>query len=520
MGNGILKGHFSRPICGLALLLIAGQAFAQSADVGPGLLDERLVYANDVERSAAAANQATFDSLDTACNPNGQLDGIAAPTGFVRPDNCSELQFFVYLTTRELVHSANALLGEGPTIASLGVTQQGLGTALRWTAAEELAVQGSMATQFSNNQLANLASRLTALRSGARGFTVAGLNSTPESWGRGVLAGLGLNESPGQSDGNGYSRWGGFFNGTAGSGDREATGNENAFDFDNQEFTIGLDYRVRPDLVIGGMVGYSSQTVDFDPNASRVSVVSGNMESEGNSALLFALINGENLYVSASVGSQQIDYELQRDIRYPSFNAALPDSNSRATSTPEATTVTGTFDIGYAWTRGAVTVEPYLGIDYVDVTIDAFEEARSFSLLSGLIDNDGFNLVVAEQTFQSLDTTVGLRFQYTLTPTWGVVSPYVTFEYHRELQDAPRTIQARYAGAGNEAFAFSVATDPFDSDFYLWSVGVSSVIRGGRERRYDGPVSGGVSVYAQYQSVAQLEFFSEQTLSLGIRYEF
>ncbi|MEN7342452.1 MAG: autotransporter outer membrane beta-barrel domain-containing protein [Pseudomonadota bacterium] len=494
-------------------------ALAQSVDPGPGLLDPRLIYASDVERAAAAANQSTFNTLDATCNPGGQLDGVAAPGDALRPEGCSTVQFFVYLTTRELVHSANALLGEGPTAASLDVDQRGLGTALRWTAAEELAVQGSMATQFTNNQLASLAARLSALRSGATGFAVANTYGLPPSWGDSSLAGLAFNDNSSGGQ-NTLSPWGGFLNVAIGTGDKQPTGNENAFDFDNRELTLGIDYRLTSSLVVGAMIGYSDQSIEFVPDANRISVVDGDMESNGNSAFVFGLLNTDRYFVSVSGGRQQLDYTLNRDIRYPSFNPAVAASNSRASSEPQADIVAGTLDAGMTFSRGAVTFEPYLGAEYLDVTIDSFAEDRSVSLLSGLIDTDAFNLVVDEQTFQSLDATLGARLTYAFTPNWGVALPYVSVEYHREFKDQSRSIRARYAGAGDDSFAFVVPTDPFDSDFFVWSVGLSSVIRGARQQRFDDSVSGGISAYLQYQAVEDLEFFDERTISAGLRYEF
>ncbi|MEL7298596.1 MAG: autotransporter outer membrane beta-barrel domain-containing protein, partial [Pseudomonadota bacterium] len=219
-------------------------------------------------------------------------------------------------------------------------------------------------------------------------------------------------------------------------------------------------------------------------------------------------------------GELLLAYTLNRDIRYPSFNPAVESSNSRASSEPEADIIAATLDTGMTFSRGAVTFEPYLGVEYLDVTIDSFAEDRSVSLLSGLIDTDAFNLVVDEQTFQSLDATFGARLTYAFTPKWGVALPYVSVEYHREFKDEPRSIRARYAGAGDDSFAFAVPTDPFDSDFFVWSVGMSSVIRGARQQRYGEAAAGGVSIYLQYQSVEDLEFFDEQTFSAGLRYEF
>ena len=118
-----------------ACLLYAPVTFAQS-DPGEGLGSIPLdAYANDVERRAALANQMTFDTIDPTCNPDGVFDQIANPDPSRAPVGCEGDIFTVYLTIRELVHSANEITGRGPTSASLGLDQTGLGTALRWTAA-------------------------------------------------------------------------------------------------------------------------------------------------------------------------------------------------------------------------------------------------------------------------------------------------------------------------------------------------------------------------------------------------
>src|SRR5690606_8718070 len=122
-----------------------------------------------------------------------------------------ENTFFVYLNARELVHSANELQGQGPTIASLGVDQEGLGTALRWTAAEEVAAQGSMATEFANGQLSPLAARISALRFGAAGFGPAGLYDWLKRSSPMVAQVGGAVDAPADS-GEQYSPWGGFLN--------------------------------------------------------------------------------------------------------------------------------------------------------------------------------------------------------------------------------------------------------------------------------------------------------------------
>jgi hypothetical protein len=51
-------------------------------------------------------------------------------------------------------------------------------------------------------------------------------------------------------------------------------------------------------------------------------------------------------------------------------------------------------------------------------------------------------------------------------------------------------------------------------------VGFSAVIRGGRQRQLNGPVTGGLMGYVQYESIEDLENYEQQVISAGIRYEF
>ena len=211
-------------IGGALLALTSSIAAAQSGNEGPGLTP--LTYANAVETQAAAANQAAFDVLNIACNADGRFDNTPLPEFADAPmgGECTEEAFAIYRTSRELVHTANELQSSGPTISSLGHDLEGLGLALRWTAAEEFAAQGSMATDFANDQLSNLAARMSALRFGARGFTFAAIPVNPGGDTR--VASL---EHPRGGGASGdevveiYSPWGGFINGAFGWGTKEPT---------------------------------------------------------------------------------------------------------------------------------------------------------------------------------------------------------------------------------------------------------------------------------------------------------
>jgi outer membrane autotransporter protein len=512
------------PVLGFATVsLLPFGVAAQTANPGLGLVG--LAYANDVENAAAIANQRVFDALDASCNPNGIFDTVPEPAAPPVGTGCTEDRFFVYENARELVHTANEIRGSGATIASLGQNLEGLGLALRWTAAEELAAQGSMATEFANGQLSNLAARMTALRFGVGGFGITNLYrvnphrdrllaSTEQVPEEGGAAETGARET--------FSRWGGFLNGSFGYGDKEPTPLEDAFDFDGSEITLGVDYRMRSNVVLGGILGFSEQAIDFDEAASRVSVVDGNIDSEGTSVIAFALFQGERLTLSGSIGAQNLDYDVVRNIKYPSFNPNLESANSIANSHPEATVRTTTFNAGYAFGGQRAALEPFFNLEQVDATVDAFAEERSINRLSDNSESKRFDLAISQQNIDSLDATLGLRFQYVVTPRFGVIVPYLSLEAHRELEDDARTITAGYAAIedilGRDEFV--VPTDAPDESYSVASFGASVVLRGGRQRQADGPIAGGLSAFLQFKFVNGLLYYNDTVATGGFRYEF
>ena len=499
-------------------------ALAQTADPGPGLVG--LQYANDIEQAAAIANQQVFDALDASCNPGGVFDTVPEPGAPPVGTACSnEDRFFVYLNARELVHTANEIRGSGATIASLGQDLEGLGLALRWTAAEELAAQGSMATEFSNGQLSNLAARLSALRFGARGFGVVNLYRPDPKRDR-LLASANGEPEPGavadEPAGETYGRWGGFLNGSFGYGSKEPTPLEDAFDFDGSELTLGVDYRLPSSVVLGGIVGLSEQAVDFDEAASAISVVDGNIDAEGTSLIVFALYQGERLNLSGSIGAQSLSYDIARNIKYPSFNPELESANSLANSHPETDVRVATFNFGYAFGSQKFTFEPFVNVEYLDATVDAFAEERSINLLSNDTVSKRFDLSISEQSFDSLDSTLGLRFQYVVTPRFGVIVPYLTLEAHREFADDARTITAGYAAIQDilGTTTFVVPTDAPDEAYSVASTGFSIVLRGGRQREAGGPIVGGLSAFLQFKAIRNLLYYDDNVATGGFRYEF
>ena len=124
-----------------------------------------------------------------------------------------------------------------------------------------------------------------------------------------------------------------------------------------------------------------------------------------------------------------------------------------------------------------------------------------------------FDLQIGDQDIDSLDGSAGLQLQYVFTPGFGVLVPYLSGRYHRELLDDVRRVSALYADAFAQLIQivdadFNVPTDEPDEDYYTAAAGVTVVL------------AGGLMGFVQYMQVLDLDEYSDAVITGGIRYEF
>jgi outer membrane lipase/esterase len=477
---------------------ICGSAAAQDVQGSlVELMNSGRFQFNRLERQAAVANQAAYNALAPVCERQGE-------------SSCTAEQARVYANVRELVQTANEMLGSGATQYSLGLDEEGLGFALRWTAAEEMAAQSSAGSEFANNQLTSLMSRMTALRYGARGFSV--VNVPPGAREDGVIlaqerAPRGGGAAADADSPDDFSRWGGFLDGSFGWGNRDPTEVEDAFDFDGMEVTFGVDYRFTPQLVLGAIAGHTEQEIDFD---SRRSVVDGGIESDGYSLIVYGLHEWNGPYMSASLGWQRLSLDTTRRITYPSFNPDTESTDVTARGSTDSTTFSATFNSGWSLNWRAFGAEPYVRAEYRDMKLHGFGESSVYNTGSQAGRPAGFDMRFGDQHIKSLDTALGFRVQYALTPSFGVIVPYLKAELHWQLEDDPHAVNASYEnmGSATPAVPFDIVGDESDDSFYVAALGLSVVLRGGWQG------------FIQYQTVQSLDLLTNDVITGGVRAEF
>ena len=461
---------------------------------------------DDLERAAARANQSVFNALVGPCS-----QGIGS--------FCSPAVLQIFSEVQELVATAEELNTGTQNPNSLDLDAQGLANALRWTAAEEVSAKSRVATEFANGQSVNVTNRITALRFGATGFQVADSSGlrVPESLDLDDDAALG---PAGAAET--LSKWGGFANTSYGWGDHDPTTFEDAFDYDNLEFTGGVDYRLSPHWVAGLVGGYSQSDLDFDP---RKSVVDGGIDALGFSTGIFGLFSWQDVYLSGFFDYQHMDFDIDRFIMYPSLNPSIPsvDTLTEGDTSSDAFTIAANAGYTYRFGSGAskpFLLEPSARVEYERVTIDGYTEKDRDP-------TETFALRIAEQEFDSVEIALGVRGSVAVSTPIGVVFPYARGEWRFELIADVRTTKSQYGGLGGVVdpasgtlIPFALDSEDVDQGYGTVVAGVQTIVLGGTQRELGGPIAGRLSLFAEYQRVFELSNITNQMVTGGIRYTF
>jgi len=365
------------------------------------------------------------------------------------------------------------------------LTDADLKSALDQIAPGALFSQGSQAMQITNLQLLNLRNRLNVLRTPNASANVGNLNLNVK--GENIpLAMLGQQwlAQGGSAGEEADSRWGVFANGRANVGRKEsADGLDPGFRFENQNFTLGADYRRGDTLVLGGAVGYASSNTTIGRDRGSLDVGAYYLSQYGNWYPLDAL------YVDwvATVG--KADYDAIRNIRYSGFStSAESDTGGKQYSF--------SLSVGSDVAKGPWQLGSYARIDWARATVDAFAETGG----------DGLALDIDEQTTRQDTAVVGAKASRAFSWSRGVVVPGAFIEAAQEFGEDTRDVSASFVAAG--ASQFRVSTRKRDANYFNYGFSLVSVFTEGR------------SAFINIQSVAGWDGRASNAYELGGRFEF
>ena len=409
---------------------------------------------------------ATADAVQTICPQMVALN---------RQELLDPTQQLLLRDCGQLVHTSNAQQGTGTTALSLGLSEAELRDAIQRIAPEETEIMGAGSTDTAQDQLTNLQGRLQVLRTGDLGIPSSGI-----TWSGG-------NQTGGAAGNGDFSRLGLFINGIYGTGEKDATQEEDGFEYDAYGLTAGLDYRFSDQWVAGIAVGLSNSEADLDNNF-------GAIDTDGYSLSAYGTFHSDNFYLEGSLTYGDYEYNGTRNIVYAS-NTAQPAVNQVVNSDTEGDQIAYSLGAGFNNYQGQWNYHLFARFSGIEADIDAYDESGSELAMR-----------VASQSVESFQGVLGGQVYYAISSDAGVIRPYLGLEARFELEDDKRNITAQYLFDPTST-NFTFQTEAGDEDFYLLSAGASFQLKNGNQ------------FYINYDTVLDLDDVDSDTLTFGIRME-
>jgi len=212
-------------------------------------------------------------------------------------------------------------------------------------------------------------------------------------------------------------RWGFFI---TGSGD--STSGYDNYDGSSIGTTVGVDYWLNENLVVGVSVGYSHSESDL--------IHGSEIEADGGKAALYGMYQNGGFFTEGLIGGGYNSYDITR-------TAFLGDAKGDTHGTQFDAYAGMGYDL--AW-RGW-TITPMASLLYTRVGIDGYDEVGSL-----------LPLIIDSQHASSLRSRVGPRIAYTSRLGRARVTPSFSAQWQHEFMDDQLPFDARFANDPGNVF--------------------------------------------------------------------
>lgn len=283
-------------------------------------------------------------------------------------------------------------------------------------------------------------------------------------------------------------RLGVFASGRVATAERDGTDREEGFEAGIEGLTLGADYRLSSDLILGGALGYLTTDLDLLNDG-------GGLDADGYSLTAYGAWMREALYVEGVVGYGSTSFDLRRHVDLPvPFQGA-----TRFVALGETDGTQWMANLGTGWeiATGASSFELFGRASYVDAELDGYRERGG----------GPFDLEIRDQTLDSLLAEAGVSFGYAVSRDWGVLQPVVRAAALHEFGDDSRLVRGSFLGDVQQ-LEFVVPTEEPDRNFFNLGVGVTVTTYRGR------------SFYLFYDTDLARDDLEVGTFTLGARLEF
>jgi outer membrane autotransporter protein len=237
-------------------------------------------------------------------------------------------------------------------------------------------------------------------------------------------------------------RWGFFANGNAVFAEQGSTAELQKSDYVTAAITLGADYRLTENFVVGAFGGYSYTDANTDAQGSNTEVDTGLIG-------IYSTYYSGPWFLDSSFAYGRSFYDNNR--------LALGSTN---TSTPEGDQFSFQNRLGYDFRLGNWTVTPILGGQFTKTIVESYSE------------NGEAALNVQEDEADSFRSSLGGQVQYAWRTSWGTLTPQWRASWIHEFLNDRREIAASFVNLA--APTFTTSTNNPDRDFAVLGTGLSA----------------------------------------------
>ena len=281
-----------------------------------------------------------------------------------------------------------------------------------------------------------------------------------------------------------FERYGVFVVGDLGIGKVHGASAQSGFDYRSSGISVGGDYRFTGNHVFGAALGLVKADSDVGGNG-------GSQDAKGYSFSVYgSIVPAPNAYIDLALNYGNNKYDGTRRATDPLLPVPV-----EYTSNPSGNQFGAAASIGYQFYREALTLAPYGRVEYVEATIDAFQESGGPGALK-----------IGKQRYKTTVLSLGGQASYAISMPWGVLMPYGRAEYQYQAGTTATPVNAQLVL--DPTIGGTVPTTPVDKNYGNFSLGASMVL------------PGGLSGYFNYQHLFGKNNFEDNRYTLGFRFDF
>lgn len=215
-------------------------------------------------------------------------------------------------------------------------------------------------------------------------------------------------------------------------------------DFRSDGVSIGADYRLSDDLVLGGGFGYGRSDTDIGQNGSR-------SKGDAYTFAVYASYSPDDLFfVDSLVGYQSVLFDQRR---YVTTNGAFVNGSR------DGEQWMASVSVGTDLQRRQLQFTPYVRLDVAQANLDGYAESGDavYALRYGDLDLD------------TSTANAGFRFSVSHKAHWGVFMPQLTLEYQHDMKDDGNQ-SMQYADVLTGP-VYTLATENYEQERFVTGLG-------------------------------------------------